>query len=446
MNRVIIKNANIINEGKIIESDILIEGQFISKISESISPNFPNTKIIDAEGNYVIPGLIDDQVHFREPGLTHKGNIYSESRAAVAGGITSYFEMPNTNPNTTTIDELLNKFNIANQNSIANYSFMFGGTNSNLDEILKNDTKDIPAVKLFLGSSTGNMLVDDLDSLEKIFSKVEIPIAVHCEDEKTVKKNLKLHIETFGDDIPINYHPKIRSEDACFISSSMAVNLAKKTGARLHVFHLSTAKELVLFSNNIPLKDKKITSEVCIHHLTFCDEDYDKFGSRIKWNPAVKTSDDREKLWEALNNDLIDVIATDHAPHTIDEKQNPYTSCPSGGPLVQHSLVSMLEAFHNDKISLEKIVQKMCHNPAILFDVEKRGYIQEGFYADLVIFDLNNPWKVSKDNLIYKCNWSPFENKTFKSRILHTLVNGNIVFSKGKIIESGMGMKIKFER
>ena len=258
MNRVIIKNANIINEGKIIESDILIEGQFISKISESISPNFPNTKIIDAEGNYVIPGLIDDQVHFREPGLTHKGNIYSESRAAVAGGITSYFEMPNTNPNTTTIDELLNKFNIANQNSIANYSFMFGGTNSNLDEILKNDTKDIPAVKLFLGSSTGNMLVDDLDSLEKIFSKVEIPIAVHCEDEKTVKKNLKLHIETFGDDIPINYHPKIRSEDACFISSSMAINLAKKTGARLHVFHLSTAKELVLFSNNIPLKDKKL--------------------------------------------------------------------------------------------------------------------------------------------------------------------------------------------
>ena len=446
MNRVIIKNANIINEGKIIESDILIEGQFISKISESISPNFPNTKIIDAEGNYVIPGLIDDQVHFREPGLTHKGNIYSESRAAVAGGITSYFEMPNTNPNTTTIDELLNKFNIANQNSIANYSFMFGGTNSNLDEILKNDTNDIPAVKLFLGSSTGNMLVDDLDSLEKIFSKVEIPIAVHCEDEKTVKKNLKLHIESFGDDIPINYHPKIRSEDACFISSSMAVNLAKKTGARLHIFHLSTAKELVLFSNNIPLKDKKITSEVCIHHLTFCDEDYDKFGSRIKWNPAVKTSDDREKLWEALNNDLIDVIATDHAPHTIDEKQNPYTSCPSGGPLVQHSLVSMLEAFHNDKISLEKIVQKMCHNPAILFDVEKRGYIQEGFYADLVIFDLNNPWKVSKDNLFYKCNWSPFENKTFKSRILHTLVNGNIVFSNGKIIESGMGMKIKFER
>ena len=299
MNRTIIKNANIVSEGKIFESDILIEDFFISKISKSISPNFPNTKIIDAEGNFVIPGLIDDQVHFREPGLTHKGNIFSESRSAVAGGITSFFEMPNTQPNTTTIDALNDKYNIASENSIANYSFMFGGTNSNLDEILKINTKEVPAVKLFLGSSTGNMLVDDLDSLENIFSNVNIPIAVHCEDEKTVKDNLKLHIETFGDNIPINYHPKIRSEEACFISSSMAVALAKKTGARLHVFHLSTAKELELFSNKIELKDKQITSEVCIHHLTFCDEDYDKFGSKIKWNPAVKTSNDREKLLPA---------------------------------------------------------------------------------------------------------------------------------------------------
>ena len=440
------KNAKIINEQKIFESDILIEGSFISKISESISPNFPNTKIIDAEGNFIIPGLIDDQVHFREPGLTHKGDIYSESRAAVAGGITSYFEMPNTKPNTTTIDQLKNKFDLAKNNSIANFSFMFGGTNSNLDEILKNNTKEIPAIKLFLGSSTGNMLVDDLDSLENIFSNVEIPIAVHCEDEKTVKENLKMHIDNFGDDIPINYHPKIRSEEACFISSSMAVNLAKKTGARLHVFHLSTAKELELFSNQIPLSQKKITSEVCIHHLTFSDEDYDKFGSRIKWNPAIKTSNDREKLWEALNNDLIDVVATDHAPHTIYEKQNPYTSCPSGGPLVQHSLVSMLDGYHNEKITLENIVQKMCHNPAILFDIDKRGFIREGFYADLVIFDIKNPWKVSKDNLMYKCNWSPFENKSFRSRVLYTLVNGNIVFSNGKIIESAMGMKINFDR
>ena len=446
MKRTIIKNAKIINEQKIFESDILIEGSFITKISESISPNFPNTKIIDAEGNFIIPGLIDDQVHFREPGLTHKGDIYSESRAAVAGGITSYFEMPNTKPSTTTTEQLKNKFDLAKDNSIANFSFMFGGTNSNLDEILKNNIKEIPAIKLFLGSSTGNMLVDDLDSLENIFSNVEIPIAVHCEDEKTVKENLKMHIENFGDDIPINYHPKIRSEEACFISSSMAVNLAKKTDARLHVFHLSTAKELELFSNQIPLSQKKITSEVCIHHLTFSDEDYDKFGSRIKWNPAVKTSNDREKLWEALNNDLIDVVATDHAPHTIYEKQNPYTSCPSGGPLVQHSLVSMLDGYHNEKITLENIVQKMCHNPAILFDIDKRGFIREGFYADLVIFDIKNPWKVSKDNLMYKCNWSPFENKSFRSRVLHTLVNGNIVFSNGKIIESAMGMKINFDR
>ena len=446
MKRTIIKNANIINDQKIFESDILIEDSFISKISKSISPSYPNTKIIDAEGNFVIPGLIDDQVHFREPGLTHKGNIYSESRAAVAGGITSYFEMPNTQPNTTTIEELNKKFDIAKENSIANFSFMFGGTNSNLEEILKNNISEIPAIKLFLGSSTGNMLVDDLNSLEDIFSNVEIPIAVHCEDEQTIKDNLKLHIDTFGENIPISYHPKIRSEEACFISSSMAVKLAKTTGARLHVFHLSTAKELELFSNKLPLKEKKITCEVCIHHLTFSDEDYDKFGSKIKWNPAVKTSNDRDKLWEALNNDLIDVVATDHAPHTAEEKQNPYVSCPSGGPLVQHSLVSMLEAYHQEKISLEKIVQKMCHNPAILFDISKRGFIQEGFYADLVIFDSKNPWKVSNDNLMYKCSWSPFENKTFKSRILHTLVNGNLVFSNGKIIESAMGMKINFDR
>ena len=446
MKRTIIKNANIINDQKIFESDILIEDSFISKISKSISPSYPNTKIIDAEGNFVIPGLIDDQVHFREPGLTHKGNIFSESRAAVAGGITSYFEMPNTQPNTTTIEELNKKFDIAKENSIANFSFMFGGTNSNLDEILKNNISEIPAIKLFLGSSTGNMLVDDLNSLEDIFSNVEIPIAVHCEDEQTIKDNLKLHIDTFGENIPISYHPKIRSEEACFISSSMAVKLAKTTGARLHVFHLSTAKELELFSNKLPLKEKKITCEVCIHHLTFSDEDYDKFGSKIKWNPAVKTSNDRDKLWEALNNDLIDVVATDHAPHTAEEKQNPYVSCPSGGPLVQHSLVSMLEAYHQEKISLEKIVQKMCHNPAILFDISKRGFIQEGFYADLVIFDSKNPWKVSNDNLMYKCSWSPFENKTFKSRILHTLVNGNLVFSNGKIIESTMGMKINFDR
>ena len=364
----------------------------------------------------------------------------------MAGGITSFFEMPNTQPNTTTIDALNNKYNIASENSVANYSFMFGGTNNNLDEIKALDEKKVPALKLFLGSSTGNMLINNQKVLKDIFKSTNLVIAVHCEDEDIINKNIIEAKKKYGENIPMSHHPKIRSEEACFISSSMAVALAKKTGARLHVFHLSTAKELELFSNKIQLKDKQITSEVCIHHLTFCDEDYDKFGSKIKWNPAVKTSNDREKLWDALNNDLIDVIATDHAPHTIEEKQNTYTSCPSGGPLVQHSLVSMLDAYHNEKISLEKIVQKMCHNPAILFDVEKRGFIKEGFYADLVIFDLNSPWKVSKDNLLYKCNWSPFENKTFKSRILHTLVNGNLVFSHGKIIESGKGMKIMFER
>ena len=446
MKRTLIKNCNIINKDEIFESDILIEDSIITRIDDSISPNSPNINIIDAEGNYIIPGLIDDQVHFREPGLTHKGNIFSESRAAVAGGITSFFEMPNTIPNTTTIKELNKKFKIAKNSSLANYSFMFGGTNTNLEEILKNDTSKIPAIKLFLGSSTGNMLVDDLDSLEKIFSNVNIPIAVHCEDEQTIKNNLKLHKDVFGDNIPINCHPKIRTEEACYISSSMAVGLAKKTDARLHVFHLSTAKELELFSKNIPLKDKKITCEVCIHHLTFSDKDYDKLGSKIKWNPAVKTTNDRDMLWKALENNLIDVIATDHAPHTIEEKNNPYTSCPSGGPLVQHSLVSMLEMHHNGKISSQKIVEKMCHNPSVLFNIKNRGYIQEGYYADLVIFDLNNPWTVSKDNLLYKCNWSPFENKTFKSRVLYTFVNGSIVYSDGIINDLKMGMQIEFER
>ena len=377
MKRTIIKNANIINEGKIFESDILIEDSFISKISKSISPNFPNTKIIDAEGNFVIPGIIDDQVHFREPGLTHKGNIHSESRAAVAGGITSYFEMPNTKPNTTTIEELNKKFNIAGKNSIANYSFMFGGTNSNLDEILKNNLKEVPAIKLFLGSSTGNMLVDDLNSLEKIFSNVDIPIAVHCEDEKTVKNNLKLHVETFGDDIPINYHPKIRSEDACFISSSMAVNLAKKTGARLHVFHLSTAKELELFSNKTQLKDKKITSEVCVHHLTFCNEDYDKFGARIKWNPAVKTSNDREKLWEALNNDLIDVIATDHAPHTDNEKSVGFKKAPFGIIGLETALPLSLNLVRKNKIDLMSLINMLSTKPSKIINV-KKGTLKKG--------------------------------------------------------------------
>ena len=370
MNQILIKNARIINEGKIISSDIFIENEMIKEVSKSISLKSSSIQIIDAENNFVMPGIIDDQVHFREPGLTHKADIKSESKAAVAGGITSFIEMPNTKPQATTLLELDKKFEIASKDSLANYSFMFGGTNDNLDEILKVDTKNVAGLKLFLGSSTGNMLVDDLDILEKIFSQTNMLIAVHCEDESTIKENLKLFKDKYGEDIPMNLHPLIRSREACYISSSKAIRLAKKTGARLHVFHLSTAEETKLFSNKEKLKDKKITSEVCIHHLWFSDSDYDEYGSKIKWNPAVKSSSDRDALWNALLDDRIDVIATDHAPHTEEEKKSKYLNCPSGGPLVQHALPAMLEAYHNNKISLEKNVEKMCHNPAILFQIE----------------------------------------------------------------------------
>jgi len=445
-NSILIKNGRIINEGDEFLSDIYIEGNKIKEISPSISPKSSDTTTIDAEGNYIIPGLIDDQVHFREPGLTNKGEIYTESRAAVAGGITSYLEMPNTIPQTTTQSKLDDKFKIASKNSLANYSFMFGGTNDNIEEILKLDPKEVPALKIFLGSSTGNMLVDNIEVLEEIFSKCNLPIAVHCEDESTIKKNLKLYSEIYGEKIPIKFHSKIRNEEACYLSSSMAIDLAKKTGARLHVFHISTKKETNLFTNTIDLKDKKITSEVCIHHLTFTDDDYEKYGSRIKWNPSIKTSNDQDGLWKALNDDRIDIIATDHAPHTYEEKNNDYINCPSGGPLVQHSLVAMLEGYHKNKIKLEKIVEKMCHNPAILYEIENRGYIREGYYADLVIFNLNNPWTVNKENILYKCGWSPFEGTTFRSRISHTIVNGNIVYFKDKIIDKYMGKKLTFKR
>ena len=446
MNRILIKNGRIINEGNEFISDIYIEGDKIKEISPSISPKLSDTTTIDAEGNYIIPGLIDDQVHFREPGLTNKGEIYTESRAAIAGGITSYLEMPNTNPQTTTQSKLEDKFKIASKNSLANYSFMFGGTNDNIEEILKLDPKEVPALKIFLGSSTGNMLVDNLEVLEEIFSKCNLPIAVHCEDENTIKKNLKLYSDIYGKEIPIKFHSKIRNEEACYLSSSMAIDLAKKTGARLHVFHISTKKETNLFTNTVDLKDKKITSEVCIHHLTFTDDDYEKYGSRIKWNPSIKTSNDQDGLWQAINDDRIDIIATDHAPHTFEEKNNDYMNCPSGGPLVQHSLVAILEGYHKNKIKLEKIVEKMCHNPAILYDIENRGYIREGYYADLVIFNLNNPWTVNKENILYKCGWSPFEGTTFKSRISHTIVNGNIVYFNDKIIDKYMGKKLTFKR
>lgn len=432
MKKVLIKNAKIVNEGKIKEADVFIEGGIIVEIAESISAKSPDVQIFDAEGTHLLPGVIDDQVHFREPGLTHKETIEMGSRAAVAGGITSFIEMPNTLPQTTTIEELEEKFELAAAKSYANYSFMFGGTNDNLEEILKVDPKTTAALKLFLGSSTGNMLVDDEKVLEQIFSKSPLLIAVHCEDEDIIQKNLKECVERYGDDIPIELHPKIRSEEACYKSSSRAVALAKKTGARLHVFHVSTAKELSLFSNKKKLKDKKITAEVCIHHLWFNDSDYQKKGTMIKWNPAVKTQKDQEALMKALNNDLLDVVATDHAPHTKEEKKNVYTKAPSGGPLVQHSLAVMLQFHHQEKISLEKIVEKMCHNPAILFQIKDRGFIREGYKADLVLVDLNAPWAVQPDNIQYKCGWSPFEGVTFKSRVTHTFVNGNLVYKNFK--------------
>lgn len=446
MGVLLIKDAHIVNEGTILRGDVLVENGIITDIAETISAKSSDVQIYDAEGTYLLPGVIDDQVHFREPGLTHKATIATESRAAVAGGITSFIEMPNTNPQTTTIEKLEEKFAIAAKDSLANYSFMFGGTNHNLDEILKVDKKKVAGLKLFLGSSTGDMLVDDEDVLQKIFEATDLLISTHCEDEDTIRKNLAIYKERYGDDIPIKLHPVIRSEEACYISSSQAIALAKKTNARLHVFHLSTGKETDLFDNSIPLAQKRITAEVCIHHLWFSDEDYENKGTHIKWNPAVKTATDRDQLFQALLDDKIDVIATDHAPHTLEEKANVYTSAPSGGPLVQHALPAMLEFYHRGKISLEKIVEKMCHNPAILFEVEKRGYIRVGYKADLVLVDLNAPWTVQKDNILYKCGWSPFEGTTFKSRVTHTFVNGNLVHKNFKVYEGTSGERLTFDR
>ena len=445
-NSILIKNAQIVNEGSIINRDLLIEGKKISNIDSSISVKNNITKVIDADGKFLMPGMIDDQVHFREPGLTHKANISTESRAAIAGGITSFIEMPNTIPNATTISELNKKFDIASNTSYANYSFMFGGTNDNLDEILKVDPKKVAALKLFLGSSTGNMLVDNPKVLEEIFSKTDLLIAVHCEDEQTIRFNTNKYKKQFGDDIPIKMHPVIRSEESCYLSSSRAIELAKKTGARLHVFHLSTAKEMSLFSNNQPLIDKKITAEVCIHHLWFSDEDYESKGTLIKWNPAVKKSSDRQALWDALLNDKIDVIATDHAPHTLDEKSNSYLKAPSGGPLVQHAVVALMESYQKGRISLEKLVEKMCHNPAILFQIEKRGFVREGYYADLILVDPNDPWTVNKNNILYKCGWSPFEGVTFNSKITHTFLNGSLVYHNNKFSKDKAAMQLTFNR
>ena len=446
MKTLLIKNAKVVNEGIIFSGDVLILDDLIHEIAENISAKHSDTIIIDAQGSYLIPGAIDDQVHFREPGLTHKGTIASESRAAVAGGITSYIEQPNTVPNAITQEILEEKYTIAAKTSFANYSFMMGGTNDNLEEILKTNPKNVAGLKLFLGSSTGDMLVDSYESIEKIFTSTKLLIAVHSEDENTVKTNFENFKATHGEDIPAEYHPQIRSAEACYKSTERIVKLAKKTGARLHVFHISTAKELEFFSNKIPLEKKQITAEVCIHHLWFSDEDYKTKGNLIKWNPAIKTSEDRKALWAALLDNRIDVVATDHAPHTLEEKQQVYTMAPSGGPLVQHAVVAMFEAFHQGKISVEKIVEKMAHNPAKIFKIEKRGFVKVGYYADLVIVNPNMPWNVSKDNILAKCGWSPFEGETFRSRITHTFVNGQSVYQNFKVNEVPFGERLLFDR
>lgn len=441
----LIKNANIVNENTVFNGDVLIKDEFIAKIATEITPSTEDV-VIDAKGKYLIPGMIDDQVHFREPGLTHKANIATESKAAIAGGITSFIEMPNTVPQATTQKLLEDKFEIASKTSYANYSFMFGGTNDNLEELLKTNPKNVAGIKLFLGSSTGNMLVDNEEVLEKIFSSTKMIISVHCEDEQTIRENTAKYKAEYGEDIPIKYHPIIRSEEACYLSSSKAIELAKKTGARLHVFHLSTAKEMELFRNDIPLEEKQITAEVCIHHLWFSDADYDKKGTHIKWNPAVKTANDRAALWEALLDDRIDVIATDHAPHTLEEKSNVYTKAPSGGPLVQHAVIALFEKVKEGVITIEKVVEKMAHNPAKLFQVSKRGFIKEGYYADIVLVDPSSSWEVSKDNVLYKCGWSPFEGESFSSKITHTFVNGVLMYDNGIFNEETKGKRLLFDR
>lgn len=443
MSSILILNANIVNESKVFQGDVLIRNERIEKVGTGLQSEKAD-KIIDAKGKYLLPGSIDDQVHFREPGLTHKANIYTESRAAVAGGVTSFMEMPNTLPPTFTQSLLEDKYQIAAKNSLANYSFYIGASNDNLDEILKTDASKVCGLKIFMGSSTGNLLVDDPAVLEKIFSSVPFLIASHCEHEPTIRRNTEEFKNKYGEDLPMDYHPLIRSEEACYKSSSFAINLAKKHGTRFHVLHISTAKETLLFDDKTPLEKKKITSEACIHHLWFNDSDYKRLGTNIKWNPAIKTALDQKAIMIAVLSDYIDVIATDHAPHTAEEKRNTYFKAPSGGPLIQHSVVAMLEFFHRGEISIENIVKKMCHNPAILFRVRERGFIREGYYADLTLVDPNDPWQVSQDNILSKCGWSPFEGQTFKSKITHTIVSGHLAYENGILNENRLGKRLLF--
>lgn len=444
MASILIKQATIVNEGRQFVADILVKNGFVERIDVHIDAMADQE--INAEGLHLLPGAIDDQVHFREPGLTHKGEIYTEARAAVAGGITSFMEMPNTVPNTLTQQLLQNKYDIAAQKSLANYSFYMGASNDNLEEVLKTDIHNVCGVKVFMGSSTGNMLVDNPRTLENLFSRSPMLIATHCEDEHTIQKNLAHYKELLGDNITIDYHPKIRSAEACYLSSSMAVELAKQHGARLHILHISTAKETELFDNNIPLKDKKITAEACVHHLWFSEEDYATKGNLIKWNPAVKTKADRDGILQAVLDGRIDVIATDHAPHTMTEKDQPYLQAPSGGPLVQHALPALLALHQQGKITLEQIAEKTAHNVATCFQIEKRGFIREGYWADMVLVNLNQPWHASAANALYKCGWSPFDGTTFPASVVHTLVSGNLVYSNGNFNETIKGQRLTFNR
>ncbi len=445
MSSILIKSAQIVNEGKTFLSDIYISNGRIEMIAEEI--NHPADQTIDARGLHLLPGLIDDQVHFREPGLTYKADIWHESRAAVAGGTTSFMEMPNTVPNTLTQKLLQDKYDIAAEKSLANYSFFMGAANDNLNEVLKTNPRDVCGIKIFMGSSTGNMLVDNEATLEKIFAEAPTLIAVHCEDEATIQRNLQAFKEKYGEEeLRPFMHPLIRTAEACYLSSSKAVELAKKHDARLHILHISTAAETALFVSSIPLKEKKITAEACIHHLWFSDADYEEKGNFIKWNPAVKTEADRDGVFQAVLDGHIDVIATDHAPHTFEEKSKLYSQAPSGGPLVQHALQVLLDFVKQGKITLEQVVQKTAHNTAELFQVENRGFIREGYWADLVLVDLDRPYTVSKDNILSKCGWSPFEGHTFSSTIVHTLVSGNVAYTDGKIIEVGTGHRLLFNR
>jgi dihydroorotase len=471
----LIINANIVNEGKTFLGSVLIEGDKIKKIhptpalpqGESAStPSSPPLEeiigevvIIDAKGKYLLPGVIDDQVHFREPGLTHKAEIYTEAKAAVAGGVTSFMDMPNTVPNTLTQELLEEKYKIASEKSLANYSFFMGASNDNIEEVLKTNPKNVCGIKIFMGSSTGNMLVDNRTTLENIFSKCKMLIATHCEDEATVRANMEKFKTKYDENIPVECHPLIRSEEACYKSSAQAVELAKKHNTRLHILHISTAKELELFDNKTPLKEKRITAEACVHHLWFSDEDYKTKGNFIKWNPAIKTKNDRDALLKGVLENKIDVICTDHAPHTLEEKNQPYFKAPSGGPLVQHSLVAMLEFVHQKKLTIEKVVEKMSHALADCFQIEKRGYIREGYYADLVLVDLNSAWTVAGSspfslgrgvggevNVLSKCGWSPFEGTTFHSKVTHIFVNGHLAYADGKFDESQKGTRLLFDR